>query len=150
MWTLALLVLPPAAAQTAEITVALKPEYEVAYEGAPLPVQITVRNSGSEALRNPIRTPLWKSLEVRGAEGQTLKAKGKPATRAAARPKELLPAASYGGTVDLARLYPELKHAGRYEIQWSADGIASKTHEFIVILRYDPAKRYTARIDPQY
>lgn len=134
----------------AEVVVDLRPAHELYYEGDPLTVQITVRNPGPETLRNPIRTPLWKGLTVRAGDGRTLKSKGKPAQRESARPKELAPGSSYGATVELAPLYPELGRAGRYEMQWSGDGIASEAREVTVIPRYDPAKRYTARIDTEY
>jgi cyclophilin family peptidyl-prolyl cis-trans isomerase len=136
----------PAAPEPRRVQVALELSQEFYYEGDPLNVRITVRNTGEKKVANPVKVALFSAFKVRRAEGETLKPTHPPTSEEPARPESLTPAAFYGAVANLAEVYPELTHRGRYEIAWSADGMITNLLLVTVIPRYDPSRSYSAEI----
>lgn len=117
------------------------------YTGDPLEFRVLIVNEGDETVANPVKGPVSGGFQVVPADG------GEPLGRAAkagesgpGRPDKLAPKGFYGTVVDLAEIYPGLSESGRYRITWSTTGVAPSEVVVQVIPRYDPAKRYEARI----
>jgi len=138
---------PPAApAAASAVRVALELAQEFYYEGDPLQVRISVRNAGTAAVPNPVRSPLFGGFKVRRTDGEFVRAHHAPRGEEPARPETLAPEAFYGGVIDLVESHPQLAGKGRYEIHWSADGLLSNMLLVTIIPRYDPAQSYSAQI----
>ncbi len=116
------------------------------YEGDPLPVRVTARNTGDVAVDNPVKGSLFDALQATDAEGKPLqRTKAEPA--APERPDRIGPQSFYGGVVDATELYPALGRPGSYSISWSAGGILSERLDIVVIPKYDPAKKHRATVE---
>jgi len=119
------------------------------YAGDPLPVRISVGNDGEESVVNPIRTTVFGGLRARTGDGAALKRADSPTGQEPERPEKLPPGTFYGAIVDITSVYPGLAQPGSYEIEWSGDGVRSRTLIIRVIPKYDPAKLYRAQIDTE-
>lgn len=117
------------------------------YAGDPFPIKISIGNDGTETVSNPVKAPLLKGLDVRGADGKPLKATGKAEVAEPSRPDKLTPNSGYYLAVDLTQLYPDLLLPGRYEIRWAAEGITSDTLVVRMLQKYDASKEYQARVE---
>jgi len=134
------------AAQSGPVSVRLELNQQFYYAGDSLEVRISVRNDGTEAIPNPIKSPLFKAFKVH-AGAQPLRARGKALGEEPSRPQQLAPQSFYGGLVDLRRIYPELGEVGTYRIHWEADGLRSDQLVVTIIPRYDPNRTYLGRIE---
>jgi cyclophilin family peptidyl-prolyl cis-trans isomerase len=137
----------PAAAPAAPVAAQLEVNRWVHYANEPIELRVTIRNTSSEALTNPIPGPLFENLVVRDGDGRDL-APAKPgAATEPSRPSSLDPGASYGGVVDLGAAYPATRQPGRYQVHFASGGVLSDLLTLTVIQPYDAAKRHRARID---
>jgi cyclophilin family peptidyl-prolyl cis-trans isomerase len=116
------------------------------YAGDPFPVRISIGNEGTEKVANPVKKALFGGFEVRGSDGEVIKASGEAGVAEPTRPDKLAPNSFYGAVVDLTKIYPELLETGRYEVRWAANGVESERIVVRMIPRYDPSKRYLARL----
>jgi len=119
---------------------------EFFYEGDPLHMRVSVRNNSDVEMPNPVKIKLFKGLNVRTVDGRELTAATPARLTHPNRLDSLSPLSFYGGIVDLTTIYGDLKQTGTYQISWSANDLASNTLILRVIPRYDPEKRYTAKI----
>lgn len=136
----------PAHAAPSEVKAVLELSQRFYYAGDPLHLKVSVGNDGAEAVKNPVKTALFKGFEVRDAGGKNLEPAGEPNVSEPARPDKLASKAFYGSIVDLTSIYPQLRERGRYDIRWSADGVSSATLTVKIIPRYDPNQDYRAKI----
>jgi peptidylprolyl isomerase len=136
--------LPATAQQPVSVHIELGQHFY--YEDGSLQVRISVRNNGDTAVPNPIEGKLFKSFQVRSADGSEVKASGKPDTKEPSRPAELAPLSFYGATVDLTRIFPELNEVGTYTINWSANGLLSERLTVKIIPAFDSSKAYEATV----
>jgi peptidyl-prolyl cis-trans isomerase A (cyclophilin A) len=125
------------------VSVMLELSREFFYEGTPLQLRISVRNGGTQAVDNPVKSPLFEAFKVRTESGE-LKPTGKVTAEQPDRPARLAPQSFYGGVLDVTEIYPELREVGTYSLHWSADGMLSNLLTVKVIPQYDPAKGYGA------
>jgi len=119
------------------------------YIGDPLNVRITVSNSGSAEVANPVKSPILGSVTVTDAAGKRLEPQGKSDAQEPSRPSKLAPKAFYGAVADLGEIYPQVKSRGKYTIRWAADGVTSDEIVVTVIPRFDPSKDYLARVETE-
>jgi cyclophilin family peptidyl-prolyl cis-trans isomerase len=137
------------AASAGAVKAVLELNQQFFYVGDPLNVRISITNSGSTEVSNPIKSPLYGGFTVSDAHGKKLDGSGKSEAQEPARPSKLGGNAFYGSVYDLTQAYPQLKTKGKYSIRWSADGIASDPIELSVIPRFDSSKDYTARVETE-
>ena len=119
------------------------------YVGEPLNVRVTLTNSGSADVTNPVKSPLIGSFTVTDAAGAKIQPTGKSQAEEPSRRSKLAPKEHYGLTVELSQMYPQLSTKGRYTIGWSADGVTANTIALSVIPKFDPGKNYSARVETE-
>jgi cyclophilin family peptidyl-prolyl cis-trans isomerase len=144
-----------AAESPAAVRAILEVDREAYYAGDPVPVRISLWNDGNTPVDVPAGNipagfelydkdgkKLTATLPPRPAtEGKESGAEGGSATRS------LPPGEFYGFARDLTRLYPALKEAGTYRLQWVSTGLSSNAVILRVVPKYDPDKDYTARVE---
>ena len=119
------------------------------YVGDPLSVRVVISNTGSAEVSNPIKGDLFTAFSVSDAAGKRLEPGSKAEAQEPARPPKLAPNALYGGVVDLAKMYPQLRSTGRFTIKWSANGVAADDISVTIITKMDPKKDYAARVETE-
>lgn len=139
----------PAASATGGVRAQMELNQQFYYIGDPLSVRISISNSGSTEVSNPVKSSLFASFSVSDSQGKRLEAQAKPASQEPSRPAKLAPNAFYGAVVDLSQMYPQVRAKGRYTIRWSADGVASDEFVVTVIPKFDPSKEYSARVETE-
>lgn len=149
-----LLAAPPALAQDEPAPgsapggpkVILELSREFYYVGEPLQIRVSVGNDGPSEAANPVKSPLAKGFRVLAGDGKELESgfDAKSAPRGE-HPQKIASGAFYGEVVDIAAMF-DLGSRGRYEVFWAADGLESRHIVIQLIPRYDPAKKYEARV----
>jgi peptidylprolyl isomerase len=119
------------------------------YVGEPLNVRISVANSGTSEVPNPVKGKLFGAFSVADSEGKRLEPKSTPQAQEPARPAKLAANEAYGGVVDLSQMYPQLRSKGRYSIRWTADGVSADEIIISIIPKFEPSKDYTARVETE-
>lgn len=133
---------------TEAVRVVLELNQQFYYAGEPFPLRVSVMNSGGRTASNPVKTPIVRGIEVRGADGSLIEAKGKSeSSEPAPRPDKLGASGFFGTIVDLTEVYPEMRKPGRFSIRWAADGLSSDTINVTVIPRFDPRLSYRTRVE---
>jgi cyclophilin family peptidyl-prolyl cis-trans isomerase len=133
-------------AQGAGLSVTLQPDQGFYYEGDAVGVRLAVRNGGDARVRNPARKGAASGIEIRSADGEAVDAGAAVALDGPDAPRELDPGASHVVSIDLSAV-EGLRHTGTYELRWASSGKASDAVEVTVLPRFDPARRYTARLE---
>ena len=133
-------------AQPAGITATLELSQQFYYAGEPLFVRVSVGNDGENTVDNPVKGALLQGFEI-VRDGEALERGASPEGREPARPEKLAPRTFYGAVVDLTELFPDLDRPGRYEIDWSSDGVASRGLVVRLLPRYDPERDYRAKVE---
>lgn len=119
------------------------------YIGEPLSVRLSISNSGSTEVANPVKGALFGAFTVTDAQGKRLEPQSKAEAPEPSRPEKLAANAFYGAVVDLSQMYPQVRSKGRYSIKWSADGVSSDEITITVIPRFEPSKDYTATVETE-
>lgn len=119
------------------------------YAGDPFFVRLSIRNDGESEVKNPIKGALLKSFVVSTADGTPLRPSGEPDVPEPARPERLTPRGFYGTVVDIAKIFPQLRSPGAFQIRWSADGLESDVVQVRIVPKYDPSKSYVARVETE-
>lgn len=137
----------PAPAAPVEATLELNQQF--LYAGRPLPVRLTITNTGTKEVKNPVQGAIIPRFKVLDGASNALEPKGKPEASEPTRPAKLASKAFYGVIVDLAQAYPQLKSPGTYTIQWSSGDLKSPDVVVHVIPEFDPSKDYVAKVDTE-
>lgn len=140
---------PPATDTAGSVRATMELRQHFYYIGDPLTVRIAISNNGGSEVANPVKGPLFASFSVSDAQGKRLAPQAKPEAQEPSRPAKLAPSEFYGATVELSRMYPQLKSKGKYSIRWGADGVSSDEIVVTVIPKFDPSKDYAARIETE-
>lgn len=130
----------------AGLTVRLEPQQRFYYEGDPVTLRLAVRNSGDAPVRNPLRKSVTAALEIRDEDGRALEARAAREAAEADAPREIAPGGTYETSIDLGGV-DALRHAGRYELRWTAVDPDVEAAEVVILPRYDPSLQYVARLD---
>ena len=136
----------PSAAPVKALLELNQPAY---YVGDSLNIRITLTNSGSSEVSNPIKSPLIGAFTVTDASGAKIQPTNKSEAEEPARRSKLAPKEVYGVTVELSHMYPQLSTKGRYTIGWSADGVSANSIDLTVIPKFDPGKNYSAKVETE-
>lgn len=131
------------------VTVELAMGQQFYYAGDPFFIRLSIRNDGEAEVKNPVKGALLKSFVVSTADGTALRPGGEPDVPEPARPDRLSPRGFYGTVVDIAKIYPQLRSPGAFQIRWSADGLESDIVQVRIVPKYDPSKDYTARVETE-
>lgn len=137
----------PSSSAPVEATLELNQQF--LYAGRPLPVRLTITNTGAKEVDNPVQGGLIPKFQVLDAAGKALEPKGKPEASEPTRPAKIANKGFYGVIVDLAQAYPQLKTPGTYTIRWAASGVSSPDVVVHVIPEFDPSKDYVAKVDTE-
>ncbi len=147
---LALAAICQSSAAPPQVGINLELSQEFYYSGDSMRLKVRLQNQGPGEIDNPVRIPLLKGFKVTTRDGKPLEAAGDHGQAEPSRPEKLASSSFYGGIIDLAALYPELKEVGSYQIYWSGDGIISEKILVNVIPRYDPSAAYSGTIQTDF
>ena len=125
----------------------LEVDRDAYYAGDPVPVRLSIWNDGSASAEAP-GGAIEPGFDLRDADGNKIPIAGlseAPAGQPAA--KALQAGAFFGFARDFTTLYPKLKQAGTYRLQWTSAALSSNAVILRVVPRYDPEKNYLARVE---
>jgi cyclophilin family peptidyl-prolyl cis-trans isomerase len=142
--------LTAADAPAGPIKVILEVDRDAYYSGDPVPVRLSIWNDSTGAAAAP-SGKIPTGFELFDFEGKKVAATGvtggAAVDAASALSRTLEPGGFFGYARDLTVLYPRLREAGTYRLQWRGGALESNAVILHVVPRYDPDKEYTARID---
>lgn len=131
----------------------LEVDREAYYAGDPVSIRISIWNDGSAPLSAP-PGDVPTGFELFDSEGRKVPGAQAPAASAGdakaapdASARMLAPGSFFGFARDLTTIFPKLREAGTYRLQWRSGALESNALILRVLPRYDPDKDYSARIE---
>jgi cyclophilin family peptidyl-prolyl cis-trans isomerase len=129
-----------------DVSVVLELSQDYYYEGDPILIRLSVRNSGPATVNNPVTLRLLQGLKVRKAGSTQLRPAKSGEINEPNRPDRLQPESCYGSLIDISGMYPQTLEPGHYELLWEGNGLQSRLLSVRVVPAYDPEADYFGEI----
>lgn len=129
-----------------DVSVVLELSQDYYYEGDPILIRISVRNSGPATIKNPVTLRLLQGLKVRPTGSTQLRPAQSGDINEPNRPERLAPESFYGSVIDISGMYPQTLKSGQYELIWEGNGFQSRPLSARVIPAFDADADYFGEI----
>jgi len=129
------------------VRVELRVEHGYFYVGQTIEATVVVVPAGDGRVRNPVKGPLVRGIQVRARGGGALASSRDAGVTEPGRPSAVSADEPYAVTVDLTRIFEDLRTPGTYEVRWVRGNHVSESRTVVVIPPFDPSAQYAARLE---